>query len=268
MTTAATIRTADSAHWYTTTGDPCYELPKKDGKGTKVPTLADARKLNLLPSVTTILKVLDKPALNDWKVTQGVLAVLTTPRLPGEADDAFVYRVLQVERVQDQEGATARDFGAEIHAGMEAIMAGQPVNPEILPWIKPAAESIAGYGERVTSEAVLVGVGYAGKTDLIQKAPNSWLIWDFKSTKKLPDRGPWEEHELQLAAYAAAFHRKIAGLTDPALPIKTLNCYISTVEQGKFAIFPNEPDWQKTFNQGFAPLVTHWQWSKGYRAQQ
>jgi len=268
MTTAATIRTSDSAHWYTPKGEPCYELPKKDGKGTKTPTLADARKLNLLPSVTTILKILDKPALNDWKVTQGVLAVLTTPRLPGEADDAFVHRVLQVERVQDQEATQARDLGTAIHAALEAHLLSLPVFEDMQPWIEPAAKAISQRGRLVTAEKVLVGDGYAGKTDLIQEAADCWWIYDFKTTRKLPEKGSWSEHVLQLAAYAAAFQRMLAQGGEGRRPIRTANCYISTVEQGRFVIWENDHDWQRCFNQGFAPLVTVWQYLNSYRAQQ
>lgn len=272
MTTAARTFTADSAHWYYIDGRPCYELAKKDGSGMKVPTLADARKLNLLPSVTTILKVLDKPALNDWKVEQGVLAVLTTPRLPGEADDAFVHRVLHVEEVQNQEAAAARDKGTEIHKAMEQYFSGEGVIEEMKPWIEPAAKAILTRGERVTSEKVLVGDGFAGKTDLIQEAADCWWLWDYKTTKKLPDpkKGAWLEHRLQLAAYVSAFSRtlnKDGSVPTDAKPIRTANCYISSVEPGQFVICEHDPDWQKTY-QAFRHLVEYWSWVNNYRAQQ
>lgn len=266
MTTAATIHTANGARWYYPDGQPCYELPKAKGDGVKSPTLADARKLNLLPSVTTILQLLDKPALNDWKVEQGVLAVLTTPRLPGELDDAFVHRVLQVERVQDQESTKARDIGTAIHAALEDYFTGQEVDPDIRPWMDAAAKEVAKQGELVTAEKILVGDGYAGKTDLIQEAKDVWKLWDFKTTRKLPEKCSWDEHVLQLAAYAAAYFKKIAFLEQAS--IRTFNCYISTIEQGKFIIHENSHDWQKDYGQGFAPLVIHWQWKNSYRPQQ
>lgn len=230
----------------------------------KVPTLADARKLNLLPSVTSILYLLDKPALNDWKVEQGVLAVLTTPRLPGEADDAFVHRVLHVEQVQNQEAKVARDRGTEIHNALESMFAGEACTPELLPWIEPAAKEILARGERVTSEKILVGHGYAGKTDLIQESADCWLLWDFKSTKSLPDpkKGSWTEHILQLSAYAAAF----LSITGTPKPIKTANCYISTIEVGKFVVCENGP-WEEPFR-AFQHILEYWVWLKGYKAKQ
>jgi hypothetical protein len=265
MTTTATIRTNNSCHWYFTDGRPCYELPKKDGSGMKVPTLADARKLNLLPGVTGILNLLDKPALNDWKVTQGVLAVLTTPRLPGELDDAYVNRVLQVEKVQEQEGKTARDKGTDIHGALEAYFQGQSVLDQWAPWVMPAAEALLKRGSRVTTEKILVGHGYAGRTDLILDTLSHWEIADYKTTKKLPEKGAWDEHVLQLAAYARAWETLTAKQV--AKPIRTVNCYISTVDQGKFKIVENDPNWQEAYA-AFAHLVAVWQYLKGYKAQQ
>lgn len=224
----------------------------------KVPTLADARKLNLVPSVTTILKILHKQALVDWQIEQAVLAVVTTPRLEGEKDDAFIERVLHTERVQDEESQIARDRGTDIHAALESLFNGQPISPDIDPWVRPAFEAISAFGKVSATEKILVGDGYAGKTDLIQDCPDCWRIWDFKSTKKLPDKGAWPEHRLQLAAYAQAYKLEIQEWR-----LLTSVCYISTVEQGKFVIFENE-DWLDTYQNGFEPLVKHWSWMTGY----
>lgn len=270
MITAARTYSADSAHWYSAKGEPCYELPKKDGSGMKVPTLADARKLNLLPSVTTILKVLDKPALNDWKVEQGVLAVLTTPRQPGEADDAFVHRVLHVEEVQRQEAEIARDKGTEIHAAMESFFSNggnwTAESDRLRGWIEPAAMAILRLGSDFETERCVVGRGFAGKTDLVQGSANGRIVWDYKTTKKLPPKGAWTEHVLQLSAYAQAIQE--ADAQDDSRPIDTANIYISTVEMGKFVIWEHTDNWQETFDRGFAPLVQYWQWVNSYQPTQ
>lgn len=175
MTTVARIHTSKDASWYTTSGQPLYEIPKADGKGVRAPTLADAKKRgDLIPRVTTILRQLAKPELQDWLIEQAVLAVMTTPQLDGEATDAFIHRVLHVERIQDQESSIARDKGTEIHAALETYFGGKDVAPDLLPWIEPAAKVIAARGQRIASEKILVGDGYAGRTDLIQEAPDAW----------------------------------------------------------------------------------------------
>lgn len=271
MNTTSVARPTErkNGHWYYTDGRPCYELAKKDGTGMKSPTLADARKLNLLPGVTTILDLLRKPALEAWKIEQGVLAVMTSKQNPGEELDAFINRVLQIERVQDQESQVARDRGTEIHDALESYFIGKEVPEEIKPWIMPAALAIAARGECVACEKILVGPGYAGRTDLIQEAPDAWLVADFKSTKKLPEKGAWFEHELQLAAYAKAWETTFMQAEGPTpKPIKTYNVYISTTEQGAFKIWDNDPDWPKAYRRGFVPLVIHWQYKNDYDPQQ
>jgi hypothetical protein len=259
--TAARTYSENNTRWYYKDGTPCYELPKADGKGIKVPTLADARKHNLLPSVTSILKVLDKPALNDWRAEQAALAVLTSPRLPGEQIDAFVQRVLHAERVQDQESQIAKERGTEIHEAMELLASGMKAPLNLSPWVLPAWDAVSAYGKTYETESILVGDGYAGRTDLIQDSidkTGTIILWDFKSTKKLPKSEPWPEHQLQLSAYAMALLGKLIGAF-----IMCKNCYISTVDCGAFVIL-DVPNWAETYKEGFVPLVRHWQWSTGY----
>ena len=270
--TAARVFASNSAHWYRPeTAEACYQLPKADGKGLKVPTLADARKLNLCPSVTTILDaVLRKPALEAWKTEQAVLACLTAPRKEGEALDAFIKRVLQEEQQQNQEAKAAADMGTKIHEALELYFTGDLVPDAMKEWIMPAANSILTYGAMAATEKILVGDGYAGKTDLIQDCPECWRLWDWKSTKKLPDPtkgGAWTEHRLQLSAYAAAYEELLQASGDVDKPIRTGNVYISSVEKGSFVVCEHE-NWSDTFEEGFAPLVKHWQWSNRYRPAQ
>ena len=59
------MNTTTGGHWYTQDGKPMHWVDKADGKGTRNTTLRDARKLNLLPSVTNILKLLNNPELNN-----------------------------------------------------------------------------------------------------------------------------------------------------------------------------------------------------------
>src|SRR5512143_519731 len=172
MTAARTFST-EGAHYYYPDGQPCYEVPYIDPrKGMRPTTLADARKLGLLPSPTTILRVLYKPALVDWLIEQACLAVLTTPKPESEELDAFVQRVLHVEKVQDQESQIAKDRGTEMHSWLEFMFTNQVLGPiliDLVPWITPAYQEIAKRGKTLETETVVVGQGYAGKVDLIQE---------------------------------------------------------------------------------------------------
>jgi len=120
------------------------------------------------------------------------------------------------------------------------------------------------YGQKASSEIILVGEGYAGKTDLIQDCEEFWRMWDFKTTKTMPDprKGAYAEHRLQLAAYGKAFVSKLRRAGDKK-PLLVGNIYISTLEPGLFLALEHE-DWESVYEQGFAPMVRYWQWSNQY----
>lgn len=258
MNTSARTTSPDGSHYYYPDGKPCYEVPYADPrKGNRPTTLADARKLGLLPSVTTILRSLHKQALVDWLVEQACLAVLTSPRKEGEDLDAFVHRVLHVERVQDQESEAAKDRGTLIHNAMEAAFSGKPETGELWPWIEKPFVDLGKRGKTIGVEIIVCGNGYGGKIDLAQETDHEVWLWDYKTTKKLPKGEAWPEHQLQLAAYAAAWARGDKR-------IRTGNVYISTVDQGSFCVCEHD-DWQATYEQGFMPLVRVWQWLNSYR---
>lgn len=259
MKTAANIQRAESAHWYHPDGQPCFELPKASGDGMRAPTVRDARKMNLLPSVTTILKVLHKEALVNWLIEQAVLAVVTTPRLPGEPEDAFIKRVLQDQKVQEEEAGVAREKGKQIHDALQNLFIGKEIEAhEFREWVTPCYNEISKLGTFLFAERTVIGPGYAGTADLGLINCDCIDLVDWKSTGRLPDRESWDEHKLQLSAYAKAVH-----MLYPDKTIRTFNAYISTKEKGDYKVFQN-PNWEYTFNQGFTPILKYWQWVKDY----
>src|SRR6185369_4131065 len=85
-------------HWYKApSGEPFYSI------GDRGVTLRDARKIGAVPSVTTVLQVIDKPALTNWLIEQAVLGALTLPKIDGEADAAYIARI----KVDGRAGAKA-----------------------------------------------------------------------------------------------------------------------------------------------------------------
>lgn len=243
------------SHWYTVSGEPCYEVKGKTTGRPRPTNLSDARARNLLPSVTAIINLLHKEGLVNWKIEQACLAVLTTPRLPGEKDDEFAKRVLKTEKVQEQESTIAKDKGTAIHDAIANYFGGTPTDKELDPFIIPAISTLESYGNVIDVEKVIVGIGYAGRMDLLQDCEEHYRLWDVKSTKRLPDprKGAWLEHRLQLAAYAKAIK------LDATKPIICGNIYISSVEPGAHVVCEHE-DWENAYEYGFKPLVTFWQW--------
>lgn len=268
MTTVARPIPVTGAHYYDpTTGEPRHFVKKKDGSGDRPSTIKDCRDNGWVPSCTTVLKLLHKEALVQWQIEQGILSAVTTPRLPNETDDAFVYRIVHVDKTAEQEGQIARDKGTAIHAALEAYFSGQPVPPEMEQTVRPVIDALISRGEMASSEVVLVGAGYAGRTDLIQDCEGCWHLTDFKSARKLPDPnkgGAYLEHKVQCAAYAKAFADKLKRAGELKKPIVTSNVYISTSNPGEFVICEHEESWEETYENGFHNLLSYWVFQNGY----
>ena len=116
------IRAAESTHWYTREGVPMYTVEAKNGN-QRPTTLRDARALDLVPSVTTVLNVAAKPGLEAWKQRQLLLAALTLPRSEEEAEDNYLDRIIRDSR---EEGRAAADAGTEIHAAIQSFYEEKP----------------------------------------------------------------------------------------------------------------------------------------------
>lgn len=224
----------------------------------KVPTLADARKLDLVPSVTNVISLLNKPELNNWKTEQAVLAVLSTPRADNEQLDEFVHRVLSVERVHEEEAKRAREIGTQIHDAIDKAITGMEYDRSLEAFVRPIVEWVKTTGRVVWTEKILVGDGFAGRADALleNELLNALMLVDFKTTSRIPKES-YIEHRLQTAAYASTL-----GNTGNKRAV-TCNVYISTKTPGDYSV-STQDDWPETFRNGFVKLLDFWQWSKGY----
>lgn len=240
------------SHFYTPSGEARYFIPKKSGGGTRPTTVRDARELGLYPSPSTILDILDKPALLEWKIRNAVAAIMTAPdAVPNEAIDAKITRVLDVEKQHEEESNIAKDRGTEIHdaiqealenAGQPEYMRGQSWNPAMNPFILPVVDAVMKTGRVVATEKIVVNneYGYAGRTDTLTEG-DEWLnVWDFKSCKTIPKRDAYPEARMQVSAYAKAL-----GNTGNK-HIRCFVCYISKTNPGEIGVF-EVLDWQHEF---------------------
>ena len=168
-----------SEHWYDQSGKPCYEVLKADGKSMRGTTLADARKLALVPSVTTVLGVLAKPALETWKVRQGILAALTLPKLADETEDAYLSRILSDS---GQQAKDAADEGTRIHDAIERDFKGLVVEERYRPHVAGVRaklrEIFPEVNDWISESSFCHVIGYGGKVDL--HSPSTGIVVDFK----------------------------------------------------------------------------------------
>jgi len=191
----------ESSHWYSRTGAPAYEI-RGAGGAMRATTLRDARKLALVPSVTTVLSVVAKPQLVAWQVKQGILAALTLPRIEGEAEDAYLARI---KSDGEQQVRDAADEGTRIHDAIEASFKGRPYPSQYQPHVQAARDALTaafpGVHDWIAEASFAHQSGYGGKVDL--HSPSTGIVVDWKGKdgdlsdgKKLAYDQHW-----QLAAY-------------------------------------------------------------------
>lgn len=185
----------ENGHWYQKDGSPAYMIVGKNGK-ERPTTLREARKLGLVPSVTTIIGCADKPQLTNWKIDQAILSALTLGRMEEETEKEYVDRIKEDAKEQAKKAA---ERGTQIHAwvqdGFERILHGEAEQ-----YFFSAQDTIIIECGDVgwICEKPFATARYGGKCDLHNKE----YLLDIKTTdKKVEDRKLWESHFMQLAAY-------------------------------------------------------------------
>ena len=142
--TARLVQTESSGHWYKENGESAHTIMGKNGNFRNT-TVADARKMLLYPSVTSILSILDKPQLTAWKIEQAIMACLTLPKEKDEKLEDYAKRV-----VRDSKESTgkAAEHGTIMHEQMEHVLLGRPhsqdetLQPYIATFKKWAEENV------------------------------------------------------------------------------------------------------------------------------
>ena len=248
-------------HFYDgVTGEPRYEVPYADGRpGTRSPTIADCRKHGWVPGVTSVLGILDKPGLNNWKVEQAILAALTCPaeKTRGLFNEELVN---VVKRDAEEQSKVAMQRGTDIHDAIEKL------------WIDDSTGRFSPYREHAEATLSLVasqypagevewnveahlpgGLGYGGRCDLY----NDEFVIDFKTKEFGPDdkiQG-WPEQEVQLVAYDLGFGGPRRRL---------VNVFVSASVPGLVRWFEwPEKGYDAAVKKWFATLAC-WQAWKGY----
>lgn len=190
-------RASESNHWYTRDGAPQYTVEAAKG-GMRNTTLRDARKMNLVPSVTTILNVAAKPALTAWLQQQVLLAALTLPKKDDEAEAAYIERIMHDSK---QQGRDAADRGTDIHAAIQGFYEG--IKESRFPHhVSACDEAIrTHFGEHIwgCEKSFAHEMGFGGKCDMYTEG----IVVDIK-TKDFDSKDKitgYDEHLMQLSAY-------------------------------------------------------------------
>lgn len=242
---------AESGHWYAKDGTPAYTVVGKNGQN-RATTLRDARQLSLVPSVTTILAVAAKPALDLWKQQQVLLSALTLPKVDGETEEDYIARILKDSK---ETGKKAAERGTHIHACIQSYFEQKPVK-EHLELAKAVEEALkAEFGNRlwICEKPFAHELGFGGKCDMFSAGNvhdfKDAIVVDIKTKEGDLDKvQAYDEHAMQLAAYRVGL-----GWPDAICA----NVFVNTTGQVK--IFRHDPaDANKAWKM-FKHLLEYWQ---------
>ena len=258
------FQTEEAEHWYTQTGAPRYEA-----------NLRIARKENLLPSITTTLKIYPKASLDRWIKEQGILARHNNPPPPeaegnvekvSEASDAHKIYFRHIEDLSNQIRDRAGDRGNDIHAGIEAMLLGKKwdeTDPHLIAvraWLDENLETV-----HFTEKSVVdLELGVGGRLDACVQLKDSLrpIILDYKGRGF--DHGPrkgWKAARrktdlIQLAFYAHTM----------ADPPRIANLYVANNQaEGIIEFVEYSDDERIEAIEVLKHLVAVWRYEKKYR---
>lgn len=212
-------------HWYDKDAKPMHTIVGKNGKDRNT-TVRDARKLGLVPSVTTILGLMSDSGLEHWKRTEVCKAAFETSPSDTAAMGLKEYTA-HIIALSGKKGREAREFGTEIHLVIEHYLKTQErmdyFENIINRFIIPIYDFLDAADLKGTSEGAKVfelnGLKYAGTIDYYDDE----CIKDYKtqSTKdgKFTIYPKWL---YQLSGYNVHLKRKTAKIimissTEPGL---------------------------------------------------
>ena len=186
--------------------------------------LRDAKKLNLVPSVTTILKVAAAPGLDIWKQQQLLKAVAEVSRIEGEPDKEWFSRIVKTSK---EAGDKHMDRGTSMHNEIEDYFnKRQREYPDFAKETYFAVVKEFGSQNWVTEKSFAYD-GFGGKVDLHCED----IVIDFKTKEVVDDKtDAYDEQLMQLAAYRVGL-----GIPDALCA----NVYVDL--QGNVKIIKHDP---------------------------
>lgn len=152
----------------------------------------------LVPSVTNVISILDKPALPRWAAKLVAERAMVLKHSLAKMDDNDIVDTLK--GAPWSKSKRAADRGTDIHAYLEhRLNMWQPeeLSVDAMPF-KDAADAWfeqCGPDETVATELTMFHPLYAGTTDVVMRRGGRLVIADFKTSKAI-----YAESALQLAA--------------------------------------------------------------------
>lgn len=241
-------------HLYDIEGNPVYKVPYAGPKkGMRDATLRDARKLNLLPSVTEVLNIIAKPALNRWLEDRVLESALTMTRNDGESDESYIKRIKHDSK---ELSLAARNKGSDIHDAIESAFKDRTVPKEYIDMAYDVKSKIISHTTVSCWKSEVSfghGLGYGGRVDL--SGEHKYIVLDIKTKEVLKDKMAYDEQIMQLAAYSN-------GIYGTHKSVRHINAFVSWSGEVVFHEW-GEAEIQRGWDM-FKSALTLWQLQKRY----
>jgi len=185
-----------------------------------------------LPSVTTILKVIDKPALMNWAARQGAKAVLldSTKYDTPEKAAAAIYQISDSAMSRGSEAHKVAEayVTAYVQGKADEFVSDNPYFPAIRAFFQTMRPEVIYWELRLVN----MEHGYAGTADLIARVGPKTFVIDYKTSKAV-----YDEYRLQVEAYRRCTMAILSDGTRVALksPITDGGAVVLLKDDGTFA---------------------------------
>lgn len=160
-----------------------------------------------VPGVTTILRVLDKPALMPWAANMAADHFLSAVK-SGRTDYDEIHK--ESKKAHSQKSSTAAGIGTNVHKYAECVLKGQPTPELETDGAKRGAEAFHSW---LSAHKVVLKASerlvfshqfyYAGTCDLVAEIDGELTVGDFKTSS-----GIFNEARFQTAAYQQAIEEE------------------------------------------------------------
>lgn len=266
------------SHWYTKNGQAMHRVPGKT-VAERDTTVADARIMGLLPSVSGITKMMANPGLDRWKQDITIEASLkyAIQSAYGDMDEDKLYAEIRAE--SNKVAGAAADLGVKIHAAIESALGCQQwenetveladgKQVELKELVNPALAKLEELGINIVETEKVVTCsahGYAGQMDVSYVKGDVAGVLDFKSTKTKPTKKieVRQGQSMQIAAYHyACWGSKDKPHFQPNH--EGINLYISTTEIGRVDVVKYDAAELAKQWDGFLACLTLWRLQNNY----
>lgn len=208
----------------------------------------------LVPSVTNVIDVLNKPAIPRWAAKSVAETAYRMRHSLAEMGEAEAVDMLKASPWQ--KSGRAADRGSSIHEWLEARALGKP-EPDLsseAEVYRPSAQAFLDTWQPsfVETEITLFGGGYAGTADFLAYIDGELVLGDYKTSKAI-----YPEVALQLAALAyAPTAVRDDGSTYPAPVID--RCVAVLITPDKHEVYP--VDAGEGAYRAFVACLDAWRW--------